>query len=157
MLFRLTSLVSTGLLLFTLMGCGSKRKTGAVIGATTGAVAGEAVDDEGEEGAIIGAIAGGIAGYAIGDYMEASDQQQMVKTLKETPPGETRTWENRDTGRSFAMTPGRSYRTESERLCRDFTMKMIERGETKTFSKRGCRSAPSGSWRITNQQSKENP
>lgn len=60
----------------------SKSRTGVLIGAGTGAIAGQAIGRNTEStliGAGIGAIVGGIAGYGIGSYMD--NQEQALRSV----------------------------------------------------------------------------
>lgn len=72
---KLTLLVlaSSSLILFT--GCASKAESGALIGAGTGALLGQAIG--GNTGAtVIGAGVGAIAGAAIGDNEDRKDRER---------------------------------------------------------------------------------
>ena len=69
----LLSIASVGLI--TLTGCASKAENGALIGAGTGALLGQAIG--GNTGAtVIGAGVGAIAGAAIGDNEDRKDAQR---------------------------------------------------------------------------------
>ena len=137
----------TALIFASLMGCESKRETGAVAGAGAGAVIGANVGEGGWGGAALGAVIGGLAGYAIGDYMEKRDKQQVASTLETTPTGTTNTWVNPDTNTQFAATPTDTRET-SKGVYRDVTIK-VDKDNDGVYEETTQATAyrqPDGSW-----------
>lgn len=145
------SLLSIGLMLMltaSMMSCASGRKTGTAIGAATGAAAGAAAAGDGSEaeGAVIGTVVGGAAGYGIGRSLETTDKQKIAAGLNNLPAGQTKSWTSGS--RRFAMTPDTSYKNSSGQTCRDFSLRIVNQGETNTLDKTGCKDAISGKWEI---------
>lgn len=138
------------LVFLLLLGCATRRQTGAVIGAAAGGALGELIDDEGEEGLIIGALAGGLLGYAIGDYMDRRDRRQLERTLEKTPDDRTRSWTNKSTGRDIAVTPTDTFTNEQGRPCRAFELEFETSETTKQADGVACQ-RPNGEWEIVKQ------
>jgi surface antigen len=150
----ITTILCLFLVPILLVGCATKRQTGALIGATAGGALGELIDDDGEEGLIIGAVAGGLIGYAIGDYMERKDKRQMEYAFENTPANETHEWTNANTGREFAVTPRDSYRNDQGRPCREFVLEFETDEGDKTTQGVTCQQ-PNGEWKIVESEKKE--
>ncbi len=63
---------------FSLTGCDSKAKTGALVGTAAGAGAGQLIGGN-TTGTLIGAAVGAGAGYVIGGQMDKSDKKSNTK------------------------------------------------------------------------------
>lgn len=133
-------------------GSGIDRVTGGqIIGAILGGVAGTQFGKgNGRTVAIAGgAILGAIIGGEVGKSMQAADQQQANHVLETTPTGQQITWNNPDTGRQYQMTPTKTYKTESNLYCREYTSRVTIGGSRKKVYGQACR-MPDGSWKILN-------
>lgn len=124
---------------------------GQIIGAILGGAAGTQFGKgNGRTVAIAGgAILGAIIGGEVGKTMQAADQQQANRVLEATPTGQTITWNNPDTGRGYQMTPTKTYKTESNVYCREYTSKARIGGSQNRVYGQACR-MPDGSWKILN-------
>ncbi len=124
---------------------------GQIIGAILGGVAGTQFGKgNGRTVAIAGgAILGAIIGGEVGKSMQAADQQQANHVLETTPTGQTITWNNPDTGRRYQMTPTKTYKTDSDLYCREYTSRVTIGGSRKKVYGQACR-MPDGSWKIGN-------
>ncbi|MBL4665836.1 MAG: glycine zipper 2TM domain-containing protein [Sneathiella sp.] len=122
---------------------------GRIIGALLGGVAGTQFGKgRGRTVAIVGgAIAGAVIGGEVGRSMRKSDQYQASQVLENVRTGQTVTWENPDTGRSFEMTPTKTYRTSSNRPCREYSTWVFVDGFEEQVTGRACR-APDGRWKM---------
>jgi surface antigen len=128
----------------------SKQTTGTVGGALIGGLLGSAVGSgHGKTGAIIGGVVlGGIIGNVIGKHMDENDRKQMNNALESSPPGQSSTWQNADTGATYQVTPGQTY-DQNGRQCRSFTQEAIIDGEPRKISGTACRKPDDSTWETT--------
>ena len=76
-------------------------------------------------------------GLAESDVSLASQLVQM--TLESTPDGTTRRWTNRQTGNGGAITPLRTYVSESGYFCRDYREELAVGADSGRFYHTACR------------------
>src|SRR6056297_2608486 len=143
-----------------LAGCtqnmGPKEGTGTLLGATAGAVLGSNVGKgKGNIAAIaIGTLAGALFGQEIGRSLDRADRiamgQNAQDSLEYAPSKETTTWNNPDSGNSGAMTPLRTYQTETGRYCREYRQTVYIGGQQQEAYGTACRQ-PDGTWQIINE------
>ena len=144
---------------FLLVGCtqhmGAKEGTGALLGATAGAVLGSNVGKgKGNVVAIaIGALAGALFGQEVGRSLDRADRiamgQNAQYSLEHTRSNETTRWDNPDSGNSGTMTPTRTYQQSAGQYCREYRQTVIVGGEKQDAYGTACRQ-PDGSWLINN-------
>ncbi len=125
-----------------------KSTGGTIVGALLGAAVGTQIGKgSGRTAAIIGGtVVGGILGHEIGRSMEEADRRQVQSALERTPTGQTIAWNNPDTGKQYAVTPTRTYRSADNRNCRDYTTWVFIGGYEEQVNGTACR-MPDGSWR----------
>lgn len=143
---------------FLLVGCtqsvGSKEGTGALLGATAGAVLGSNVGQgKGNVVAIaIGTLAGALFGQEIGRSLDRADRiamgQNAQYSLEHTRSNETTHWNNPDSGNSGSMTPIRTYQ-QAGQYCREYRQEVMVAGKKQNAYGTACRQ-PDGSWIIKN-------
>ncbi|CCO22979.1 glycine zipper domain-containing protein [Maridesulfovibrio hydrothermalis] len=129
--------------LFAASGCANKAQTGAGIGALAGATIGALTFKNKASGAAIGAGVGMLMGYIVGNEWDKSDEQQISKTLENNASGQTSSWTNPDTGKSYSAAPSPAYVKQGQ-VCRDVTI--TEDGGEQIMAK-ACRS-DDGVWRL---------
>jgi surface antigen len=147
------TIVALILVIFLLMGCetaGTKTAIGGLGGAAAGGLLGAALGGSGT-GIAAGTILGGLIGGAIGNRMDAADQQRAnvaaTQALESIPSGQSVAWRNPDSGNAGAVTPVRTYQTETGQYCREFTQTINIGGEKHQSYGTACRQAD-GTWRI---------
>ena len=132
-------------------GCDStNEQQGQVIGAIAGGLLGNQVGGgSGRTAATIaGTILGGFVGGNIGRQMDDGDRYRAGQALESTPTNQSTSWENPDTGASYAVTPTRTYYSDS-RPCREYTTEAWIDGQRETVYGTACRQSD-GSWQATN-------
>lgn len=152
-------LVVVSMLVFLLTGCtqhmGPKEGTGALLGATAGAIAGSNIGKgKGNIAAIaIGALAGALFGQELGRSLDRADRiamgQNAQYSLEYSPSHETTKWVNPDSGNSGSLTPIKTYQTGSGEYCREYQQTVQIGGKTENAYGTACRQ-PDGSWMIQN-------
>lgn len=131
-------------------GFGQKTQIGAGAGAATGGVL-AAIAGANPGWIAASAVLGGVAGGAIGEYLSRKDAEaaasNQYNALQNLGEGETKRWNNAETGRSGQTTVNRVYTRGDGTLCKDFT-EVVETGE-RTFRESGtaCKQ-PGGDWRV---------
>lgn len=133
-----------------LAGCaqtGPKEQAGTVAGGLVGGVLGHQVGSgSGQTAAtIVGTLAGAAIGGSIGRSMDEQDRRRMAATLERQRTGQTTRWQNPDTGHQYAMTPTKTYETDTG-ACREYTMDARIGGRTEEVYGTACRQ-PDGSWK----------
>lgn len=78
---------------------------GVTVGALAGGLVGSLVAGDKLVGAAVGAGVGAVAGYMVGNEMDKYDQAQLGRVAETVPTGDTKVWENPDTGRVYEATP----------------------------------------------------
>ncbi len=129
--------------LFVSSGCANKAQSGAGIGALAGATIGALTFKNKASGAAIGAGIGALMGYVVGNEWDKYDEKQVSKTLEDSPSGQTSTWTNPDTGKSYSAEPSPAY-VKQGNVCRDVTI--TEDGGEQILAK-ACRDHE-GVWRL---------
>jgi len=152
-------LVCTSILIFLLTGCtqymGPKEGTGALLGATAGAILGSNIGKgQGNIAAIaIGALAGALFGQELGRSLDRADRiamgQNAQYSLEYSPSHETTKWTNPDSGNSGSMTPLKTYQKSSGEYCREYQQTVQIGGKTENAYGTACRQ-PDGSWMVQN-------
>jgi surface antigen len=146
-----TLLLAPALLSAVLAGCQEVRneQVGQVVGGALGGLVGSQIG--GGSGQIAAAVAGGLLGFYlggnIGRTMDEVDRQRAYSSLERTPTGQTSSWQNPDTGNSYAVTPTRTYETQGQ-PCRDYTTEAWIDGQRDTVKGTACRQ-PDGTWRAS--------
>ncbi|MGE4503752.1 MAG: glycine zipper domain-containing protein [Desulfovibrionaceae bacterium] len=129
-----------------LAGCATKGQTGAGTGALLGATVGALTSKNKITGAALGAGAGLLLGYIVGNELDKADEKQIAQTLETTPSGQTTSWRNPDTGYTYQATPRPAY-MENERIYRDVEIQSMVDGHPQTVTARAYRE-PDGSWHL---------
>jgi len=135
-----------------LVGCESnpsKEDIGMVSGALVGGILGHQVGrGSGRTLATIGGAAlGGFAGSRIGRSMDREDQRKSAQTLETSPDQRASSWRNPNTGRSYSVTPKRTYEGP-DGPCRDFETTTDIDDRKETVSGTACRQAD-GIWKTS--------
>jgi len=133
-------------------GCATKGQTGAIIGGLGGAAVGGQLGPKDKRGqnALIGAAVGALIGYIAGNELDKYDREQVTQALERTPSGQTTSWVNPDTGRSYSVTPAPAYSSGTNDICRDFTLTGRDTyGNPETIHTKACRNA-AGQWVLMN-------
>lgn len=95
-------------------GCDNSAKSGTLIGAGTGALAGQAIGHN-TEGTLIGAGVGALGGYIIGNEMDKKREQQQAEARAADPAYQ----QNRRTDQVQAENERLRAEIENERLRRE--------------------------------------
>ncbi|WP_303722064.1 RT0821/Lpp0805 family surface protein [Malonomonas rubra] len=134
---------------------GPKEGTGALLGATAGAILGSNIGKgQGNIAAIaIGALAGALFGQEIGRSLDRADRiamgQNAQYSLEYTPSHETTYWNNPDSGNSGSMTPTGTFQKGDGQYCREYQQVVSISGKKQEAYGTACRQ-PDGSWIIQN-------
>jgi len=96
-------------ILFVVSGCANKAQSGAGIGALAGATIGALTFNNKATGAAVGAGIGALMGYVVGNEWDKKDEQKVSQTLENNHSGQTSSWTNPDTGKSYSATPSPAY------------------------------------------------
>lgn len=134
-----------------LAGCSQETQNqdvGTVVGGALGGLVGAQVG--GGRGqvaaAVAGAIVGSMIGGRIGKSMDELDRMKAAQALERTPTGNTSTWQNPDTGNSYAVTPTNTYTSDGGSPCRDYTTEAWIDGKREVIKGTACRQSD-GTWR----------
>lgn len=136
---------------FVLGACQTTQEdTGRVIGAIAGGVLGSKVGGgSGKTAATIaGTFLGGFIGGELGKQMDQNDRYRANQALESAPTNYTTSWSNPDTGNDYAVTPTRTYYSDS-RACREYTTDAWIEGRKETIYGTACRNSD-GSWQVSN-------
>jgi surface antigen len=122
---------------------------GAVLGGVAGGAAGTQIGSgSGRTAAIVGGtILGAILGGSIGRAMDEADQNCVGQVLEHMEDRRAAKWVNPDSGRTYEVTPTRTYQREDGRYCREYTTQSTVGGKAQTTYGRACRQ-PDGSWQL---------
>ena len=82
----------------------NRAQSGAGIGATGGALIGQAIGHN-TGATLIGAAVGTMGGYIIGNEMDKYDSQQLGLVYERGISGQTTSWRNPDSGHMHSVTP----------------------------------------------------
>lgn len=121
----------------------SNRETSAVIGTIVGAAAGnEFGKGNGRKLAtLLGAGLGGYLGANLGRNLDSYDQNYVNTSLSNTPDNRQVSWNNQNTGASYAFTPTNTYQgqvNQQPARCRDYTMRVMMDGAPQNVQGRAC-------------------
>ncbi|HVB47217.1 MAG TPA: RT0821/Lpp0805 family surface protein [Burkholderiales bacterium] len=124
-----------------------KEQMGTVAGGVPGGVLGATVGEgRGRTAAIVGGtLAGAYLGSRVGKSMDKKDSEKAAQTLETSPTASTTSWRNPYTGRTYTVTPTRTY-TSATGPCRDFTTRAVIDGHDELVQDTACRQ-PDGSWK----------
>lgn len=146
------SLFLAGVMLLLLTSCAdpyvSKGTQGAVGGAATGAVLGQAIGRN-TEATLIGAAMGTLLGYMIGNEMDKYDRQQLNNAYERGPSGQPVTWVNPDSGNNYQVVPQPATTSSAGRVCRKAEINATIDGEPQTTYSTACRNS-AGQWELQN-------
>lgn len=128
----------------------TREQAGHMIGAVAGGVLGSKVGGgSGRVAATIaGSLIGGYLGGHIGRQMDDADRYRAGQALEHAPTDERSTWQNPDTGTSYAVTPTRTYYDDAQ-PCREYTTEAWIDDRRETVYGTACRQSD-GSWRAAN-------
>lgn len=119
------------------------RLLGGILGAVVGTQVGKG------KGRTVAMIGGGLLGAVLGGEvaksMDRSDNAEAQSALETTPTGRTVSWTNPDSGSSYNMVPTRTYKSNTGRDCRDYTMWVFIDGFEEEAQGTACRT-PDGTW-----------
>ena len=119
------------------------------LGAALGAAGGGLLAAElsgGDSLAIFGGILGGaLLGGALSDAASGVDRGCFGQALEHGASLETVTWRDPDLDTTYQFTPTRTYETEAEGYCREYTTLVSIGGRDETAYGTACRQ-PDGSW-----------
>lgn len=156
---RIMSMLTSGVMVFSLAACdteaGQKQQVGTLLGAVGGALAGSAIGDgKGQMAAIaVGTLLGAGIGQEVGKSLDRADQmamqQTMHRTLETVPSGQRSEWRNPDSGNYGSYTPQPAYKASSGQTCREFQQTITVGGKQQSGYGTACRQ-PDGSWEIQN-------
>jgi surface antigen len=144
-----------GALLVSLVGCagmGPKEQAGTVVGGALGGLGGAQIGSgRGRTAAIIGGtLLGALVGQNVGRSLDRSDEMRAAQALEYNRTGQPTSWHNPDTGADVTVVPERTYRSENDRYCREYTMNIIVGGRREKGYGTACRQ-PDGSWQTVSQ------
>lgn len=135
-----------------LAGCasqdGQQEQMGMIIGGLIGGALGSQVGDgDGRTVAIIaGTMAGAAIGGSIGRTMDDVDRAYTAGALETVRTGVSSRWDNPDSGRTYTVTPTRTYES-SAGPCREYTIEAAIGGQQESAYGTACRQ-DDGSWAI---------
>ena len=155
---RINNLIAPFVVIGSLAACAEMRENpkqsiGAILGAGAGALLGSQIG--GGKGqlmaVVIGALGGAFLGSEIGKSLDKADrlyeQRNVQDGLEYSQIGQSKAWQNPDSGHSGTITPTRTYRTAEGKNCRDFESTIYVDGKQETGSGRACRRTD-GTWQI---------
>ena len=129
-----------------LAGC-TKQQMGQATGGALGGYLGSTVGGNQTTRLITtaaGALAGAMIGGAIGSSMDEVDRMKAGQALETAPTGTATSWQNPDSGRSYTVTPTRTFQT-ADGPCREYTTEAVVDGQREQVVSTACRRAD-GSW-----------
>lgn len=139
----LSVMLVLSMLTVTVAGCANKAQEGAGAGAMGGALIGALASKNKLLGAGIGAGIGLALGYIIGNEWDKNDERQLNHTLETAPSGQTSSWRNPDTGKTYYAVPQAGYQQDGKTY-RDVTIRTDDGEPVKATAYR----QPDGSWRL---------
>lgn len=152
---KIAGIVLLSVLTVNLTGCpGASNQNvgvggGALIGGLLGSQFGQG---SGAVAATIGgAVIGGLLGGAVGKSMDDADRARMTSALERTPTNQVTTWQNPDTGYTYAVKPQKTYTSDNGQPCREYTTTAVIGGKRQQIYGTACRQAD-GAWKINQDQ-----
>lgn len=141
-------------ILFGLTSCAnqySKGQQGAVIGAGSGALIGQAIGRN-AEATLIGAAVGTLLGYIVGNEMDKYDRQELNHAYEFSPDGQATTWRNPSSGKDYQVTPQPAYYPPQAPTtpCRRAEILATIDGRTEKTYSTACRNNRTGQWELQN-------
>lgn len=127
----------------------TNQQVGAVLGGVLGGIGGNQVGEgKGRTAAVIaGTLLGAAIGQSVGQSMDEVDRMKVNRSLETLPTGRATSWRNPDSGTRYAVTPTRTYHSESGTPCREFIMDAAVGGKTQQVYGTACRQED-GSWKV---------
>jgi len=127
----------------------SQADVGTLLGGVAGGVLGSHVGrGHGQTAGIItGTLLGAVVGHEIGRSLDAADELRTREVLEENRTGQSSVWVNPDTGAQVAVTPTRTYQSDGEQYCREYSTQVMVGGERQQAYGTACR-MPDGSWKV---------
>ncbi len=128
----------------------SKGQQGALIGAGSGAIIGQAIGRN-KEATLIGVAVGTLLGYIVGNEMDKYDRQQLNHAYEFGPSGQSTAWRNPDNGKSYAVIPQQAYvqPSQPDKPCRRAEILATIDGRTEKTYTTACRNN-NGNWELQN-------
>lgn len=128
----------------------SKRDVGIAAGVVSGVAVGSLIG--GGAGQVVamvgGGLLGGMLGNSIGASMDNADRAAYDRASQQAmESGQTRTWNNSDSGHSGSITPRKRYKNAEGQYCRQYTQRIVIDGKNKQGRGTACR-ADDGTWNI---------
>ena len=139
----------TALAATTLIGCVGAPMDNATTGAIAGSVLGGVVGHQfgGGDGNDLATVAGALLGGYLGSQMGSQyDRQRLGQAVSSGSPV---SWQNPDTGYRYNATPGQTYRTNTNQVCRPVNVTGYIDGRAENVQMRACRQ-PNGQWVTVN-------
>ncbi len=127
----------------------TREQGGAAAGAVVGGVVGNQIGGgHGQDVATaLGIIGGAIVGASLGRSFDQLDAANTNSALETTKTNQTSSWVNPDSGNQYAITPTRTYQTQSKQHCREYQTSVTVGGELQKGYGTACRQ-PDGHWEI---------
>ncbi len=120
-------------------------QTGAIAGSVLGGVIGHQFGEG--EGNTVATIAGTILGGYLGSQIGSQyDRQQLGYAVSSGNPV---SWQNQQTGYRYTATPGQTYTTNTNQVCRPVNVVGYIDGRQENIQMRACRQ-PNGQWATVN-------
>jgi surface antigen len=122
---------------------------GAILGGAAGGYAGSQIGSGSGKlaataaGAVIGLIVGG----SIGQSMDKLDHACIGQVLEQAETGRKVKWVDPDSRKQFNVTPTRTFKTDSNRFCREYISEVAVSGRTEKVHGTACRNLD-GSWQL---------
>jgi len=128
----------------------SKGQQGALIGAGSGAIIGQAIGRN-KEATLIGIAVGTLLGYIVGNEMDKQDRQELNHAYEFGPSGQSTGWRNPDSGKSYQVIPQPAYvqPSQPDRPCRRAEILATIDGRTEKTYTTACRNN-AGHWELQN-------
>lgn len=128
----------------------SKGQQGALIGAGSGAIIGQAIGRN-KEATLIGIAVGTLLGYIVGNEMDKYDRMQLNHAYEFGPSGQSTAWSNPDNGKRYEVVPQPAYvqPSQPDRPCRRAEILATIDGRTERTYTTACRNN-AGHWELQN-------
>lgn len=132
---------------------GTKQTAGTLVGAGTGAFIGSQIGHG--TGRLVatglGTLLGAWAGNEVGKSLDRADRAYATRAeydaLEYSRSGETRSWNNPDSGHYGYVTPQAAYQNSYGQYCREYSHTVYVGGQPQRAYGTACRQ-PDGSWQI---------
>lgn len=124
---------------------------GAVLGGVVGGAIGSTIGHGSDQAVaiLVGGVLGAVLGHEIGRSMDERDRACFGHSLELADTGRTVSWVNVSTGVTYVVTPTGGGFSSGE-PCRNFRLRAVDGGRSKTTEGRACRSG-SGTWQLASR------